>query len=111
MTITKLQIRYLSVKRSWMILLAMVLCVIRVNGQDTTSKQPREIKHEFGLDVSPFIKTYLSLNNRGIASYPYMLTYRRYHDKWNFRAGILLQVESVDIIAPVNSPYRTSIRY
>lgn len=74
---------------------ALVFVLANLNAQDTLKNnltQSTENKHlnELGLDMTPFTKFYLNFSGNSGNSYQpiYMLTYRRYFKKSNFRTAI-----------------------
>ena len=73
----------------------LTLVLAHSYGQDTLKSnltQTPEKKHlnELGLDMTPFIKFYLNFSDNNTFYYQpnYMLTYRRYFKKSNFRSAI-----------------------
>jgi len=73
----------------------MTLLLTQVFSQDTlksnlTQKQEKKHLNELGLDMTPFIKYYLDFSDNNTFNYQptYLLTYRRYFKKSNFRSAI-----------------------
>jgi hypothetical protein len=59
--------------------------------------------NELGVDMAPFLKFYLNFSGNGGVYQPnYMLTYRRYFKKSNFRAGIGGNYLHSEIPSPYN---------
>lgn len=95
--------------RKSVITLVLTLLLAHSNGQDTLKSnlsQTPEKKHlnELGLDMTPFIKFYLNFSgNSSFFNQPnYMLTYRRYFKKSNFRSAIGGNYSYSETLSPNN---------